>query len=440
MRFFKRARANDTRNAAELLNKRVLVAVPTRLLKLGMYVAKLDRPWLETPFLFQGFYINTVHDIDLLRENCDYVYVDVDKGVRPVQRPGDDLGIRPQDALITSRDRSVDYSNTTDVREELPRADEAYREVSEWVRALMQDIRAGKSPSLGGFQESVRGMIESILRNPDALLWLTRLQERDAYTYAHSVNSAVLAVTFARHLGMSRDELHHIAVGTLLYDVGKMRLPAELLEKPGRLTAEEFELLKQHVGYSVEIMSKIRGMHRNSLELARTHHERYNGMGYPAGLRAGEIPVFGRIAAIVDCYDAITSDRPYGSSLSRHEAIRKIYEWRDKDFQAELVEQFIQCLGVYPTGSLVELSTGEVGVVFAQNRVRRLRPQVMLVLDADKVAYGSFPIIDLMSESSGADDEPLEIIRAVPPGAYGIDPKKLFLFDEQPGKNGCAAT
>lgn len=437
MRFFKRARGDNPAAQTDLLQKNVLVAVPTSRLKLGMFVAKLDRPWLETPFLFQGFFVNTVHDIDLLREHCEYVYVDVEKGVRPVQRRGEDFGLRPQDALITSDDCSVHYTNTTDVREELPRADRAYREISDWIQALMQDVRNGNNPDIGGFQDCVRSMIESVLRNPDALLWLTRLQERDAYTYAHSVNSAVLAVTFARHLGMSRDELHHIAVGTLLYDVGKMRLPAELLEKPGRLTVEEFEQLKRHVDYSVEIMSTIRGVHKNAIELARTHHERYNGSGYPAGLRAGEIPVYGRIAAIVDCYDAITSDRPYGNSLSRHEAIRKIYEWRDKEFQSELVEQFIQCLGVYPTGSLVELSTGEVGVVFAQNRVRRLRPQVMLVLDADKVAYGSFPIIDLMHDVRSEDDEPLEIVRAVPPGAYGIDPQKLFLFEEQPGKHVC---
>jgi HD-GYP domain-containing protein (c-di-GMP phosphodiesterase class II) len=168
-------------------------------------------------------------------------------------------------------------------------------------------------------------------------------------------------------------------------------------------------------------------MTRNILDTVATHHERHLGHGYPHGLSGQQIPVFGRIAAIVDCYDAITSDRPYAKALSQYDSIRKLYEWRDHDFQADMVEQFIQCLGVYPTGSLVELSTGQVGIVLMQNPVRRLKPTLMLVLDENKIAYDFQPRLDLTQEGRGVSDGSVEILRALEPGSYGINPGDYYI-------------
>ena len=181
-------------------------------------------------------------------------------------------------------------------------------------------------------------------------------------------------------------------------------------------------------------MQQTKGINSRAIELALNHHERFDGSGYPNKRFGREIPVFGRMAAIVDCYEAITSDRPYAKAISSHDAIRKIYEWRKVDFQEELVEQFIQCLGVYPTGTLVELTTGEVGVVFEQSRVRRLRPKVMLVLNAEKIAYGCFPIVDLLQVTEDKDGNQLDIAHTLEPGSYGIQPKTLFL-PESPSAN-----
>lgn len=291
----------------------------------------------------------------------------------------------------------------------------------------MCDVRDGNPVKMAAVKASVNGMVESILRNPDAFIWLAKLKDKDAYTYIHSIDTCALAIAFGRHLGLPRRELQHLAVGTLLFDLGKMKLPAELLSKPGKLTADEFDLVKQHVQYSVELMSEIKGIDKKSLEVAQTHHERHNGTGYPAGLAGTDIPVFGRIGALVDCYDAITSDRPYARALSQHEAVLKLYEWRDVDFQAEMIEQFIQCLGIYPTGSVVELSTGEVGIVLSQNRIRRLRPKVMVILDKDKVAYDFSPVLDLATETEDQEGNPLSVLQPLESGAYGIDPKDYYL-------------
>ena len=172
---------------------------------------------------------------------------------------------------------------------------------------------------------------------------------------------------------------------------------------------------------------KMKGVNRNIVSIVMHHHERHDGKGYPRGIAGTGIPVNGRIAALVDCFDAITSERPYSTAVSAYDAVQMIYEWRDKDFQADIVEQFIQCIGLYPTGTLVELNSGEVGLVIAQNRVRRLRPKIMLVLDANKVAYEINPTLDLIEEPLDTDGNVIEIRRPLAPDSYGISAADYYL-------------
>lgn len=406
--------------------------VATLDLQLGMYVTRLDRPWLETPFLFQGFTIQNAQDIAELQRHCRHVYIDIERGA-PAKRYLDTPHTTPSrtDADIRRICRSAPgmpvYPDTVSVEEELAPARDSHQEACDRIGNILDDVRSGRKLNVTAAEQAVSSMIESILRNPDAFMWLSKLKNKDSYTYAHSIDACALAITFGRHLGLPRPELEQVAVGTLLFDIGKMKLPEELLEKPGRLTEEEFTLMQAHVAHSVELMADTKGISRASIEVAYSHHERHNGSGYPRGLTSDQTSVYGKIAAIVDCYDAITSDRPYSVAVSPHEAIRSLYEWRNVDFQEEVVEQFIQCLGVYPTGTLVELNTGQVGIVLSQNRVRRLRPKVMLVLNADKHAYDIAPTLDLMVESVDRQGQMLEIARSLDPGSYGIDPTAYFL-------------
>lgn len=404
--------------------------VDSRDLKPGMYVARLDRPWVETPFLFQGFRVSGQHDIAELQRHCHFVYIDIERG-KPAARYVDvkRADTRAADTRLRDICRPTTappvYLDTVSVEEELVPARDSHRAACDRVGNILDDIRAGRKLNAREAEHAVSGMLESILRNPDAFMWLTKLKDKDSYAYAHSIDACALAITFGRHLGLPCQELKQIAVGTLLFDIGKMKLPPDLLEKPGRLTGAEFALMQAHVQHSVGLMTDSKDISRTSIDVAYSHHERHNGSGYPRGLISDQTSVYGKIAAIVDCYDAITSDRPYALAVSPHEAIRSLYEWRNVDFQEELVEQFIQCLGVYPTGTLVELNTGQVGIVLSQNRVRRLRPKIMLVLNADKDAYEIAPTVDLMFEESEARE--LEIARSLEPGSYGIDPAAYFL-------------
>ena len=215
--------------------------------------------------------------------------------------------------------------------------------------------------------------------------------------------------------------MRSLAVGGLLFDIGKLQINPELLGTTRTLTDAEFSELRSHVSLGADMVANSGLMNKDVLAMVSHHHERHDGSGYPQGLSGENIPVFARIAAIVDCYDAITSHRSYSRALPPSEAIKKMYEWRDLEFQAELVEEFIQAVGIYPAGTLVELSSGEVAVVVAEYRTRRLRPKVMVLLDADKQPCLEVKMIDLLTEKSGADGKPLEIASSLEPEAYGID-------------------
>ncbi len=408
--------------------KEVKVRIPD--LEEGMYVCRLDRPWLETPFLLQGFMIKSEDDIDELLKYCQYVYVDVERS-RTVEKktPGIQAKARQdeREKQFLTRKKPQAYPDQSDREEELDVARQSHRELVSTAKDIMADISNNKNLHLPVLQKAIDPMVDSIIRNPDAFTWLTRMKNKDNYTYNHAVSVAIWSVAFGRHLGLPREDLQSLAIGALMSDVGKMKLPEKLINHRERYNPYEFKLVKRHVEFSLEILHSIDGIGEDIIEMVATHHERHNGDGYPRGLSGNDIPIFGKIAGLVDCFDAIISERPFASPMSPHDAVKKLYEWRDIDFQPELVEQFIQVVGIYPVGTVVELSDGRVGVIVAQNRVWRLRPQIMLLLDENKQSYKDFDVINLFTEVTGIDGESLDIVRSVEPGRYGIDAEQFYL-------------
>jgi HD-GYP domain-containing protein (c-di-GMP phosphodiesterase class II) len=404
--------------------------ISTLYLTEGMYVSSLDRPWLDTPFLMQGFLIKDPDEIMLLKKYCEYVYIDTSKGEDAAQYIQEARELKSNDRLekcLVDNTKLVDYVDTKTTTEEMPVARMAVDEASNRVVSLMESVKAGKSVDVRQVKGVVEPILESIIRNPEALMWLTQMRHKDSYTYSHSVDNCALAIAFGRHMGLPKDDLNTLAMGLLLMDIGKMKVPAEVLNKTEPLTEAEFNLVREHVNHSVKILGKSEGVDIDIINIALTHHERFDGSGYPNGLVGVQTPVYGRIAGIIDCYDAMTSKRPYGDPVSPYTALQEIYNWRNKYFQEELVEQFLQCLGVFPTGSLVEMHSGEVAIVMAQNKTRRMSPQIMLLLDKDKKPYEEYQMIDLVNQPSSYDDNPLTIYRGLNPGAYGLDPTEFYL-------------
>jgi HD-GYP domain-containing protein (c-di-GMP phosphodiesterase class II) len=260
-----------------------------------------------------------------------------------------------------------------------------------------------------------------VLRNPDALMCFAQLKRKDEYTALHGLRVCILALALGRQLGMPREQIETLGIGALLHDFGMVKVPEEVLSKPGPLTPEEIRLMQQHVIWGAELLDRTRQIPAAALQVVTNHHERHDSSGYLRGLRGAEIGEFGMIGAIIDHYDAITSDRVYRNAESAHSVLMKMYEWRNTLFTARLVEKFIQCLGIYPIGSVVELNTGEIGVVAAINRVHRLKPHVMLVYRADRQPYEQMPIANLADRRTD-DDRPCEIERVLEPGSIDMDP------------------
>jgi HD-GYP domain-containing protein (c-di-GMP phosphodiesterase class II) len=318
------------------------------------------------------------------------------------------------------------YADVTAIEEELPMAREAHDKVQVVVQEVISDLNNNKNLDLDKVGDAVGWMVESVVRNPDGMIWLARLKSADAYAYDHGLNSAIYLIAFGRHLGLPEDQLEVIGTVGLMQDVGKLKLPKTLLDKREKLTPPELKIFQGHVNSSLEILRTSKDASDALLNAVAEHHERHDGSGYPKGLRGDQISLLGGMAGLVDSYTAMIGARPYAPPMSVQQALHDLYATRDHAFKAGLVEEFIQCVGVFPVGSLVELNTAEVAVVVSQNRARRLKPRVMLVLDNNRQSFASPVMLELIHDPPTPSGEPYRIVRGLQAGLYDYDPKQTL--------------
>ena len=235
------------------------------------------------------------------------------------------------------------------------------------------------------------------------------------------MNVCIISLAFARSCGFPVEQLKTIGMGALLHDIGKMKVPDEILNKPGKLTAEEFEIMKKHPTYGYELLKNDKHVSADSLDIVLSHHEHTNGSGYPNALTEHEIKPLTRIVCIVDVYDAVTSGRVYHNAMTPHDALKKMYNWTQGNFDQALVEIFIKSLGIYPIGTIVELTTGQTAIVSSINEDHHLKPTVMLVLDKNKQAYDTRRVVNLSSKMWEDNKEPPSIKCVLNPDAEKID-------------------
>lgn len=555
-------------------NRRYRIAVQD--LRLNMFVVELDRPWLDTPFLLQGFLIDDQVELDTLARYCNYVYVDLElsspsvamdirvadanfgrlsetrpmpnaiahepptspttiihahsapnsvpapaapapleppmrrsksasaakkpleyeeprtrilgaAAPRPPRRykPRTDASVSREtrqrfrqmvkqtanspkdndqgmlermlfwitDHLAQSREleqhrRTIQqipelkssgikltrYEVRRPMEAELPRARHAFKSGETALNALIEDIRHGNTLDMDAVAGAVDSMVDSVLDNPDAMMWIARLREEDIQVYHHGVRVALYLVALGRHLGFPRQELSYLGQIGMLADVGKTKIPRALLEKPGLLSAAEFGLVKEHVNLSLHILNSGPALPPQVLQGISQHHERIDGSGYPNQLKGDKISIYGKMAAIADSFAALITPRPYAKASAPQDALMNLYEWSGTSFHEPLVEQFVQAIGVFPVGGLVELSSGEVAVVIAHNRVRRLEPRVLVLSEPDKTPL-EVPIErDLYQESKdsrGRQKKSLRIVRGLPAGTHGFKLQDYYLDEVQ---------
>jgi putative nucleotidyltransferase with HDIG domain len=265
-------------------------------------------------------------------------------------------------------------------REESAAAKRIMGDAADVVDGLLHDVRLGKQMEPSKARPLVKAMHASVLRNPGALLSLTRIKEADTYTFQHSVSICALLVSFTHSLGMDAATVEEAGLGGLLHDIGKMKIPNEILNKPGKLTNEEFGIMKSHASLSRDLLLGVPGISEMVIQIAGEHHEKMDGGGYPRGIAGDAISQIGRMTAVVDVYDALTSNRVYHKGMEPTEVLKKLLEWSGTHLDGNLVQQFIRALGIYPVGSLVRLSGGRLAVVVEQCE-DLLRPVVRVVFD-----------------------------------------------------------
>lgn len=386
-------------------------------IKVGMYMAFPDRPWLETRFVFQGILLTTEKQVKEVRGEVQHIFVDRQKS-QVIQTAREPV---PTDGVALPILKTVE--------KEFAAAQEAHKDARRQVEANLSRMVEGEGINVTLIRSSVKSCVDSIVNNPNALIWLGRLRSKDNYIAEHCLNVGILAIAFGRHLGMEPDELETLGMCGMLHDVGKLKVDQKILDKPSRLSEEEFAVIKDHCRIGRDILSKDESIPKAVIEAAYGHHERMDGGGYPRGLQADTLNLYTRMISIVDTYDAITTNRCYDNSRSATEAIKILFNCRSTQFEPVLVEKFIECLGIYPTGSLVELRTGEGAVVIDSNKNSRLKPRVSIVLDEDKKSRTPL-IVDTSSDSSETADRTIK--RVLDENEYPIDLEKVFLiFKEQ---------
>jgi HD-GYP domain-containing protein (c-di-GMP phosphodiesterase class II) len=552
----------DSSKKQTAIARRLRVAVCN--LELGLFVSELDRPWIDTPFLLQGFLLDSNADLENLRNCCKYVYVDLKLSDEEVAAKlsatvapelervelardayGDERVVKDEHALPTSSEavpmqsgfaqesgdeqdedsattlvgptaieprpkrqtrsaqarndppvsdetrqrflelvraiaideqkdgrayldrisnwlsgllnrdkdsqdprtttkvnRELDMSSilpegasltvykiSTPIEVELPRAKQAFIRSKNVARDLARSIEAADLPDIPAVRDCVNNIVDSMIANPDAVMLIARLRDEDLNTYFHGVKVSLYLIALGRHLGIPKAQLAELGLIGMLADVGKIKVPRTLLAKPGALSPAEFEIVKEHVGLGLAWLEGSGGLTSAVMQGIAQHHERLDGSGYPKGLTGDQLGVYGRMTAIADSFTAMITPRPYSNASSAQEALLNLYEWGGTLFSAPMIEQFVQAIGVFPVGSLVELSNGEVAAVVAHNRVRRLEPKVLVLTRPDKSPLAT-PIERDLFELGKSSHNRLRITKGVRMNSFNLSIRDYYLLND----------
>jgi HD-GYP domain-containing protein (c-di-GMP phosphodiesterase class II) len=355
-------------------------------LKPGMFIQDLNCGWLNHPFIANSFRVKDEH---LIEKIMDYgikeVYIDTDRGTDAQDAlTKQEVNHEIQQQMHRVADKEAEKTSQVPLDEEIVKAREIKKEARHTIQNILDDVRFGKQVHKEKAEIMVEKMLDSVFRNPNALISLGRIRKVDEYTYMHSMSVCVLMISFGRYLGYEKDLLREIGVGAMLHDIGKMKVPHELLTKRSGLSDDEFAQLKEHVVFSRMILEQTEGISQTSILLASQHHERFDGTGYPGGLGGDETSEFGQAAAITDVYDAMTSKRCYQPKFEPTDVLRKLFEWSENLYNKSLVQHFIRNVGIYPIGALVRLKSGLLGVVINHGEQSLLHPAVRVVYDTKK--------------------------------------------------------
>jgi putative nucleotidyltransferase with HDIG domain len=403
----------------------------------GMFVHNFNHDWKnpccrdQDPNAFKTprFIRLEAEVLAIVQHGIRELYIDSDRGMdvegaQSVHEVNATLEAQMK-ALDEAEDEPTAPVEERHFNEEILQAGQAKDQARLIVGNVLEDSRLGKQVTLAPVREVVSQMAESLFRNPDAILSLSLIKKRDEYTFMHSVNVGVFLMSFCRAMGMDEKTIISVGVGGMLHDIGKMHTPEAVLNKQGKLTDEEFAIMQKHVVFSRQILEETPGIEEVSIQIAAQHHERFDGSGYPSGLKGDEINYFGQMAAIVDVYDAITSDRCYHKGNPPHVALKRMLDWSKHHFNHELYQTFIQCVGIYPMGTLVRLKNGLLGVVIRPNKGSLLHPVIKTAINTKTKQRLQPKEVDLLSFKDNKEAG-FSIVTSEPKEKWGINPTEFM--------------
>ncbi|MEM9533765.1 MAG: HD domain-containing phosphohydrolase [Pseudomonadota bacterium] len=433
---------------ADLPASDIEVKVGVENLRIGMYVSRLDRPWAGSGFTVQGLWLETPRDLERIRERCSYVFVDTKQSTRNVPReaiilnsddePEEELSdisgkvrihsrrqldewVRGRTADKRQRMALVKHRDQVAVTKELSSARVAVADLEASVAFAVESIHESEPVNFRAISSAAQEVAKSVVRNPDAAIGLAMGRKQEPYTLRHCVNMAIWAMALGRQIGLPEGDLTLLGLGATLCDLGREKLPTELLERPGRLSHWELGVIREHVAFSLELLESDQELDSAVLAMVAQHHEHLDGSGYPQSLKGRRIDLYARIARVADCFEAMITAGPHREPLSVSRAVKELYALRDTHFQRGLVESFIAAIGIYPAGTSVRLSSKECGVVISGARDQHLKPVVWRMLDSDGLAFGRPGALDLSE-----DPKERQIVKDFPDGELGISARSFF--------------
>lgn len=377
----------------------MLKRIPVKHLKPGMFIQELCGSWMEHPFWRSSFMLEDPADIRRITEcGIHEVWIDTARGADVLEHPEQAVDKAESDAEVErelQRAASAPAMQRATMTEELARASQICARSKQAVVSMFNEARMGRAIQAADAMPLVDEISQSVARNPGALISLARLKTADDYTYMHSVAVCALMIALARQLGLPEEQVRQAGLAGLLHDLGKATIPLEILNKPGKLTDAEFEIVKSHPVQGHAMLHEAAGADAVALDVCLHHHEKVDGTGYPHHLKADEISLFARMGAVCDVYDAITSNRPYKAGWDPAESIRRMVEWSKGHFDETVFQAFVRSVGIYPVGSLVRLESGRLGVVMDQGSKSLLKPKLHVFYSTRADAHIKPEVVDL---------------------------------------------
>jgi putative nucleotidyltransferase with HDIG domain len=401
----------------------MLKKIHVKDIRIGMFIQELCGSWMDHPFWKKSFKLSDPKELHTL-QNCTVqeLWIDTSKGL-DVDSPNQvistgevkkEVELELQHAIDTSQKVEPHIS----LQDELESARKLQAKSKAAVTSMFNEVRMGNALKVSEAEPLVDEISQSITRNPEAFLNLVRLKNVDDYTYMHSVAVCALMIALGKHLGLSGQDLKDAGMAGLLHDVGKMMIPGKVLNKPGKLTDEEFNIIKEHPRKGWEVLNISKGANAVALDVCLHHHERVDGKGYPEGILGDKLTLFARMGAVCDVYDALTSNRCYKNGWAPAETIRKMAEWKDGHFDERVFHSFVKTIGIYPSGTLVKLKSGRLGVVIEQTDKSLLTPII-------KVFFSTKANEPIIPETIDLSKSPDSIANVEAAEKWGFDLKQV---------------